>query len=792
MTVHNNNNSKAKKIIGRIWIIFCIIVFLIFLFFVLIAKGKIGYMPPIEDLENPINKYASQIISVDMKTMGTYGLSKENRIFVDYKGLSPFLINALIATEDARFMDHSGIDLYALARAIVKRGLLLQKSGGGGSTISQQLAKLLYSEHAQSVTERLFQKPIEWVIAVQLERYYTKDEIINMYLNKFDFLYNAVGIQSACLVYFGKLPKDISVEEAATLIGMCKNPSYYNPLRQKERTRGRRNVVLDLMKKNNYLTKAECDSLKALPLITHYNKVDHQEGIAPYFREYLRLLMIAKKPEKKDYPSYNLYKYKEDSLAWETNPLYGWCNKHKKSDGTHYDIYTDGLKIYTTLDSRMQHYAEEAVKEHIGDFLQPAFFKEKAKSPGAPYSQKLSKKELNDILERSKRQTDRYRQLKKENTADTQIQKIFNTPIEMQVFSWDGPKDTIMSPMDSILYMKSFLRTGFMVMDTHSGAVKAYIGGINYKYFQYDMVNMGKRQVGSTIKPYLYSLAMENGFSPCNEVLHVQQTVIMENGKTWSPRTSNKSRIGEWVSLQWGLQNSDNWVSAYLIRQLTPYALKRLLLSYGLSEPIDAVVSLCLGPCEVSVAEMVSGYSTFANGGICVKPMYVTRIEDINGKILDNFSVRMKEVISEESNYKMLEMLKSVVDGGTGSAMRRLGVKAPMGGKTGTTQNNSDCWFMGFTPSLVGGCWVGGEERSIRFNTMNEGQGARAALPILGIFLKKIYADQSLGYSQTELFHVPSKYGDPCKSSYTTKLGQEENRNSVVPSGAEIDDLFDY
>jgi penicillin-binding protein 1A len=788
MTRKKINNLQAKKIIRWFWVTFSALILLITLFFILIAKGEIGYMPPVEDLENPISKYASQIVSVDMKTMGTFAQSKENRIYVDYKELSPALVQALIATEDARFMEHSGIDVYALIRAIVKTGFLFQKSGGGGSTISQQLAKQLYSDHAHNIKERLFQKPIEWVIAVQLERYYTKEEIINMYLNKFDFLYNAVGIQSACWVYFGKLPKDISVEEAATLIGMCKNPSYYNPLRQVERTRGRRNVVLDLMEKNNYISKAECDSLKALPLTTQYKKIDHKEGIAPYFREYLRMVMTAKKPVRKDYAANRQYKYGEDSLEWETNPLYGWCNKHKKIDGSFYDVYTDGLKIYTTLDSRMQGYAEDAVAEHIGGFLQPAFFKEKANSPTAPYSRSLSKKDLDAILERSKKQTDRYRYLKKENKTEAQIQQVFDTPVEMQVFTWQGLKDTIMSPMDSILYMKSFLRTGFMVMDTHSGAVKAYVGDINYQHFQYDMVNMGKRQVGSTIKPYFYSLAMENGFSPCNEVLHVQQTLMQENGKPWSPRNANKSRMGEWVSIRWGLQNSDNWVTAYLMKQLSPYAFKRLLLSYGLSEPIAPVVSLCLGPCEVSVGEMVSGYSTFANGGIAVKPMYVTRIEDRNGKVLDNFSLRIHEVISEESNYKMLSMLRSVVDGGTGSAIRRMGIKGPMGGKTGTTQNNSDCWFMGFTPSLVGGCWVGGEERSIRFNTMNEGQGARAALPVMGIFLKKVYEDTALGYSQSEQFEVPAKYGDPCKSSYR---GRDKEEFDTFSSGV-IDDLFDY
>jgi penicillin-binding protein 1A len=800
MAKNKFKNLSAKKIIKWFWITFGAVIFSIFLFFVLIAKGKVGYMPPIEDLENPISKYASQVITADLITMGNYAQSKENRIYVGYKGLSPFLVQALIATEDARFMDHSGIDIYALIRVVVKTGILFQKSGGGGSTISQQLAKQLYSEQAQNLQERLFQKPIEWVIAVQLERYYTKEEIINMYLNKFDFLYNAVGIQSACWVYFGKLPKDISVEEAATLIGMCKNPSYFNPLRRVERTRGRRNVVLNLMQKNNYISKAECDSLKALPLLTYYHKVDHKEGIAPYFREYLRLTMTAPKPDRKDYPAYNKFKFIEDSIAWEKNPLYGWCNKNRKADGTYYNLYTDGLKIYSTIDSRMQKYGEEAVNEHIGGFLQPAFFREKAKSPTGPYSRSLSKQDLNKIMERSMKQTDRYRTLKKENMTESQIQKIFNTLTEMQVFSWKGLKDTIMTPMDSIRYMKFFLRASFMAMDVRTGAVKSYVGGVNFQFFQYDMVTMGKRQIGSTMKPFLYSLAMENGYTPCNEVLHVPQTLFAENGRPWSPRNANRARIGEWVSIQWGLQNSDNWVSAYLMKQLTPYALKRLLLAYGFSEPIDAVVSMCLGTCDVYLDEMVSGYSTFANGGLCVEPMYVTRIEDRNGKIVDSFTTRTHEVISEEANYKTLGMLKSVIDGGTGSSMRRLGIKAPMGGKTGTTQNSSDCWFMGFTPSLVGGCWVGGEERSIHFNTMNEGQGARAALPVMAIFLRKVFADQSLGYSPTESFVIPAQYANPCRSPGRAREYVEYyNPNQTTPSssssasesiGGVMDDIF--
>jgi len=776
------NNNLAKKIIKGVWIAFFFCIISAVIIFTLIAKGKIGYMPPVEDLENPINKYASQILSADMVPLGTYSQSNENRIYVNYNELSPDLVHALIATEDARYYDHSGIDIYALIRSFVKRGILFQKSGGGGSTISQQLAKLLYSEHAETVFERLFQKPVEWVIAVQLEKYYTKEEIINLYLNKFDFLYNAVGIQSACWVYFNKSPKEISTEEAATLIGMCKNPSYFNPIRHSERTVGRRNVVLSLMETNHYLSKTQCDSLKTRPLVTKFTRMDHRDGLAPYLREYLRLIMTAKKPDRREYPSWNQQKFSEDSLAWETNPLFGWCNKKKKTDGSYYNLYTDGLKIYSTVDSRMQNYAEEAVRERMID-LQEAFFKAKAGSKTAPYSQSLKKEEVNAILEKSVKQSDRYRNLKKENKSESEIQTIFKTPVEMTVFSWKGMRDTIMSPWDSIVYMKSFLRSGFMAMDSRTGAVKAYVGGIDFQYFKYDMVNTGKRQIGSTVKPFLYSLAMESGITPCDEMLHVEQHLMTENGKEWSPKNANKQKIGEMVSIRWGLQQSDNWVTAYLMKQLNPYAFARLLHSYGLKGRIDPVISLCLGSCDASVGEMVSGYSVFANRGIRIEPVYVTRIEDRNGNVIDTFSPQVSEIINEDACYKMLSMLQGVIDGGTGYRVRRdYGITVSMGGKTGTSQNHSDGWFMGFTPSLVAGTWVGGEDRDIHFDRMTEGQGAAMALPIIGKFLKKVYNSPDLGYSQTERFEVPAKYADPCRTHINTEDGLNH------PSG--IDDLF--
>ncbi|MDR1402086.1 MAG: transglycosylase domain-containing protein [Tannerellaceae bacterium] len=776
--------SKVKNIILGFWTLYAVVFLVLIITFVAIANGSIGYMPPVEQLENPIDKYASQIISSDGKTLGTY--AQDNRIHVNYNDLSPDLVKALIATEDIRFAGHSGIDVQGLFRAIIKRGLFFQKNAGGGSTITQQLAKQLYSPGADNLFERLLQKPIEWVIAVKLERYYTKEEIINLYLNKFDFLYNAIGIQSAAHAYFNSTPKGLKIEEAATLTGMCKNPSYYNPVRYNERSKGRRNVVLAQMKKAGYISKKQCDSLIALPLTLHFTRIDHKEGLAPYFREYLRMTMTAKKPERKNYASWQAQKFHDDSVSWETNPLYGWCNKNKKLDGSFYNVYTDGLKIYTTIDARMQQYAEEAVREHVGGTLQPAFFKEKKGYSYAPFSRTLSQEQVDTILFRSMQQTDRYRGLKKAGVSEAEIRKEFRQPIEMTVFSWQGKIDTVMSPMDSIRYHKSFLRSAFAAMDPRDGHVKAYVGGIDFNDFQYDMVNGGRRQIGSTMKPFLYSLAMIEGFSPCDRVLHVQQQLTDENGRIWAPVNAGAKRVGELVTIQWGLQNSSNWITAYLMKQLSPYTLVRLLHSYGLKGHIDPVVSLALGTPDISVSEMIGAYSVFANKGIRVEPVYVTRIEDSFGNTIANFNPQVREVLTEEATYKMLHMLRSVMDGGTGSRIRyRYGLRGPMGGKTGTTQNHSDGWFMAFTPSLVGGCWVGGEERSIHFNTMNEGQGASMALPIYGLFMQKVYADQTLGYSETESFDIPPQYANPCKE-YT----EQELLNIPADIGG-IDKIFE-
>ena len=751
-----------KWIIRTLWALLVASVLTAGVAFYAINEGWIGYMPPIEDLQNPINRFATQVISADGKVMGTWNYNRENRIIVDYTQLSPSLVQALVATEDVRFYDHSGIDFYALGRAVVKRGFLRQKSAGGGSTITQQLAKQLYSETAHSVMERLLQKPIEWVIAVKLERNYTKDEILTMYLNYFDFLHNAVGIKTASNTYFSKEPKDLTPTEAAVLVGLCKNPSYYNPVRHPERSLERRNVVLGQMLKAGYITEAEHQKYCAEPLNLKFHVADHKDGIAVYFRDFLRRYMMAKKPNVSDYPSWNMVKYHIDSINWETDPLYGWCNKNYKKNGDPYNVYTDGLRVHTTIDSRMQEYAEQAAREHVVKYLQPAFDKENKGHKNAPYSGSLSQDQLNKILMRSVRQSERYRLMKNDGATEEQIMQSFRTKTEMSVFTYHGEKDTIMTPLDSIRYYKSFLRMGFMSICPQNGHVKAYIGGLDFTHFAYDMAMEGRRQVGSTIKPFLYSLAMENGFSPCDLAPNVQQTYMVA-GRPWTPRNSGHARYGEMVTLKWGLQQSNNWISAYLMSKLSPQAFVSLLREYGIRNPeIHPSMALCLGPCEITVGEMVSAYTAFVNHGIRAAHMFVTRIEDNEGNELAQFQPRMNEVISEESANKMLYMLKAVVDGGTAGRLRhKYGFTAELGGKTGTTNNNSDAWFMGLTPTLVSGVWVGGDDRDIHFSSMAMGQGATMALPVFALYMQKVYKDKQLGYNEKAVFDLPPGY-NPC------------------------------
>lgn len=757
-----NTKNMRKAFVHFLWGTLVLAFIVSVLAFTAIWNGWIGYMPPIEDLQNPINRFATQIYSADGKVIGTWNFNRENRVCIPYSNLSPHLVDALVATEDARFYDHSGVDFIALGRAIVKRGLLGQTSAGGGSTITQQLAKQLYSETAKSTLQRVLQKPIEWVIAVKLERNYTKEEIIALYLNYFDFLHNAVGIKTASNTYFNKEPKDLTVEEAATLIGLCKNPSLFNPVRYPERCRERRNVVLDQMRKAGYLTDSQYDEYAAKDLTLDFHRTDHKDGTAPYLREFLRIYMTAERPEISKYPSWNKRQYVLDSIAWVTDPLYGWCNKNFKKDGTPYNLNADGLKVYTTIDSRMQRYAEEAVYGHVARFLQPEFTKENRRKSNAPFTSQLTKKQVNQIMERAVLQSERYRVMKANGASDEEIHRAFHTPTDMSVFTYHGDLDTTMTPIDSIRYVKSFLRAGFMSMDPKTGAVKAYVGGLDYRHFMYDMVTGGRRQVGSTIKPFLYSLAMENGFSPCDLAPNVQRTYMVA-GQPWTPRNASHKRAGEMVTLKWGLAQSSNWVSAYLMSKLSPQQFVQLLHDYGINNPdIHPSMSLCLGPCEVSVAEMVSAYTTFANGGIRVAPLFVSRIEDNDGNVVATFQPRMNEVISAESANKMLVELMGVVDGGTAGRLRyKYNFTGDIGGKTGTTNRNSDAWFMGFIPELVSGCWVGGEDRDIHFDSMRMGQGATMALPIWAYFMKKVYRDSSLPYDPNSKFNLPEGF-DPC------------------------------
>ena len=736
--------KKYWKFFVIFWSVVLVGIIGVFVFFWLISAGKLGFMPTFEELENPNNRFASEVYFADGPIMNRY-FEKENRKYIEYREIPQSVIDALIATEDVRFYDHSGVDVRGLFR--VAKGLLTANtSAGGGSTISQQLAKMLFPRESDlNVFELAIRKFREWVIAVRLEKSYTKEEILTMYLNKYDFLNLAVGISSAADIYF-QVPLDsLKVEQAAMLIGMAKNSSYYNPVRRPELTLNRRNVVLSQMYKYDKITREECDSLKKLPLGLNFKRVDHKEGLATYFREYLRLFMTANKPDRKRYR--DLSQFRLDSIAWETNPLYGWCKKNVKVDGSHYDLYSDGLKIYTTLDSRMQKYAEEAVREHLSQDLQPLFDKEKVKKLRPPFSNDMTPAEIEEVLDRSIRQSERYRVLSKQGMSFDEIRKTFDQPLEMQVFTWSGIRDTVMTPLDSIKHYKSFFRSGFMVMQPQTGYIKAYVGGPDYRYFMYDMVSAGKRQVGSTIKPILYTLAMQEGLGPCDKVPNIPQTFILPTGEPWSARGGTK-RQGEMVTLRWGLANSENNISAWVLKQFTPEAVAQMAHKMGITSFIDPVPSVFLGTAEITVKEMVAAYSIFANKGVYNSPLPVYRIEDKYGNVLQEFRPESREVITENTAYLMCNLLEGVVTGGTGVCLRyKYKLMNPMGGKTGTTQKHADGWFMGVTPDLVGGVWVGAEDRSIHFQNLANGQGASMALPIWAKFLLKAYADPRLKMS---------------------------------------------
>lgn len=756
-------NSSNKKYLIWFWSLFTFPFLVIILLFILISTGKLGPMPSFRELENPEYNLAAEVYSEDGVLLGK--ISVENRTWTDYDQLSPYLVQALIATEDIRFYRHSGIDVRGLGRAVV-RTILLGQNTGGGSTITQQLAKQLYPR--DTVKTSVFVRKLklgvtkfkEWQTAVKLERSYTKEEIITMYLNKYDFLYQAIGIRSAARVYFNTTPDSLKLEEAAVLIGMLKNSSAFNPKKSPQRMLHRRNIVLSQMGKYGYIRPDVADSVKQLPIELDFRLEDHNTGLATYLREYIRNTM--KKPE----PDRNRFEqeasYMDALWEWENNPLFGWCNKNKKPDGSSYDIYSDGLKIYTTINSKMQVYAEEAVREHLSKEVQPDFYKRAKGFRNPPYSNDLTKKEVEEQIMRSVKDSERYIAMKARGMPMDSIMLAFNTKTSMKVFSWKGEIDTVMTPYDSVRYYKYFVRSSFLVEDPHNGYVKAYVGGPDFRYFKWDAVTQQRKQVGSTIKPFLYTIAMQNGYSPCYEVENIPRSFDLPGDSVpWIPRSSGpKEYHYKMVTLKWGLAQSENYISAWLMEQFRPSAVVDLMKKMGIRSFIDPVPSIFLGTSDIKLEEMVGAYGTFANKGVYTRPLYVTRIEDKNGNTISKFTTRIEEVLSEEQAYLMLDLLQGVVLTGSGNRLRREPylLLNQIGGKTGTTQNHANGWFMGVTPNLVGGVWSGWEDQSIHFETLGEGQGAAMALPIFAIFMKKVYTDPQFGIMEADIFERPSNF----------------------------------
>ena len=722
MTENNNKKKKTKathttsNAIRNLWIIFGSLLILVVLFFIFVATGIFGTMPSFEELENPRTNLATEIISCDGKILGSYYV--ENRSNVRYSELSHYMPEALISIEDERFTDHSGIDEKALFR--VAFGVLTGRKKGGGSTITQQLAKNLFPRGENLSTPQLvLRKFQEWITATKLEHNYSKEEIIAMYLNTVAFGHNAFGIRSAAKTFFDKAPKDMNIEECALMAGVVNAPTRFSPVRNPESSMIRRNLVLNKMAENGYITQAECDSISLIPIdMSHFNVMDHNTGQATYFREFLR------------------------------GQLNEWAKNTTRADGQPYNIYRDGLKIYTTIDSRMQHYAEEAVKEFMGKELQPMFYNHWKGQKNAPFSN-LTADEIDHILETSMKRSDRYRSLKNAGVCMDSIKAEFNRPVPMKVFSWNGPIDTVMTPMDSIRYYKWFLQASLISIESHTGHVKAYVGGLDYRFFKYDHVTQARRQVGSTFKPFLYSLAMQEGeYTPCTRIPNIQYNIQLEDGRIWSPGNSGGG-VGQEITLKYALAQSNNWISAYLMNQFGPNAVISMARRMGVESPIDAVPAICLGVCDLKLIEMVGAMSTFANQGVYIKPMFITRIEDKNGNVIQRFTPEESEAMSELTAYKMVELMKGVVQSGTGIRLRSYyGFKNPIAGKTGTTQKQSDGYFMGITPDLTTGVWVGAEDRSVHFRSTKLGQGSHTALPIWAMYMKKVYNDKSLNISQ--------------------------------------------
>ena len=768
-----------QKYIKIFWGIFGFGILMIIVLFSLVANGKLGFMPTLTELENIESSLASEVYSCDSVVLRKF-FYKENRTYVPYQQISQNVITALVATEDERFYSHSGIDVKGLIR-VVKGVVTGNESAGGGSTISQQLAKMLFPrEDMDNKIDLAFRKFREWVIAVKLERNFTKEEILTMYLNKFDFLNLAVGIKSAAQIYFGTTPDQLTLEQAAMLVGMAKNPSLYNPIRRPELVKQRKNVVLDQVRKFGAISRAQYDDLKVKGLNLNYHKEDFKSSPGIYFTEYLRTILMAKKPDRAKYGAWQKQQFYEDSLEWTNNPLYGWCNKNTKPDGTPYNIHSDGLRIYSTIDSRMQSYAEYSVKQHLSVEIQPVFNQRLKILRNKPFPNSMANEEAANLLTFSVKQSERYRQLRGQGLNQEEILKEFAKPVEMTVFSWRGEIDTTMTPLDSVKYALGFLRSAMMTMETKTGQVKAWVGGPNYKYFMYDMVKLGKRQVGSTVKPFLYTLAMQNGYSPCTMVPNAEQTFYLFDGTTWTAKNSGDTDYdGQMVTLKWGLANSVNQVSGWVMKQFNPESMANMMRKLGIISPIDAVPSMFLGTSDVTIYEMVGAYGTYANHGVYTKPIFVTKIEDKNGNILSRFSPDQHDAIDAKTAYLMLNLMEGVVNEGTSQRLRRAGLIygnliADIAGKTGTTQNQSDGWFMGITPELVTGVWTGGDLRSIHFEGLSMGQGANLALPVYGYFMNKIYRDKTLGYSQETRFDVPEGFNMDLDCSKMMKDGNKD------------------
>lgn len=789
MKEQKKTRTSSNKPYIIIWSCLSLLIFSGILFFFLVSRGVFGFMPTFDELENPNTSLATKIISADGVVLGTF--FQENRIEVEFEDINPHVINALIATEDIRFHKHTGIDFRALARVAIRTLGRGDQSSGGGSTISQQLAKLLFPrERFSSSIDIALRKFREWVIAVKLERAYTKEEIIALYLNKFDFLHNSNGIKMAAEVYFNKCQSELTIEESAMLVGMLQNPALFSPIRAPEKTQHRRNTVLSQMKKQEKISQQEYDSIAAQPIVINFQRRDHNFGLAPYFREWLRVSITAREPNRNNYWSHMLYQ--QDSIRWVEDPLYGWCNKNQKAPGEFYNIYRDGLQIYTTIDSRMQQYAENAMITHMSETLQPAFNAENTRNSKAPYAYNLTQQEHEQRVRAAIRQTERFRNMRSDSLKWENVMKIFKEPVPMTVFSWSGEIDTVLSPLDSLLYMKSFLRGGLFSVEAKTGHVKAFVGGINYKYFQYDHIMQQRRQVGSTFKPFVYTLAMQEGMSPCTKFPNVPTSFYI-NDTVWTPRNSDDVRMGEMVSLSWALAVSNNFISAKLMQLLKPEPVITIARQMGVKSPIDPVPSICLGVADLTLQEMVSAFATFPNKGIYTTPLFVTRIEDKHGNVITEFAPRQYEAISEETAYLMVNLLENAVNmtGGTSISLRfRHNIYEPLAGKTGTTNDHADGWFIGFTPELVTGVWVGGDERSIRFRSFRFGQGARMALPMFAYYMKDVIADSTnLGYHPAIDFEKPPTIPSRsfCDDQTVRRFGvvrdqqqQQQSRNTHV------------